>query len=180
MNTCMYVCISMVLCSVSCLPLLFITLIVIPHRFICDCVYFFPFDCEPFVNVRIHIDYVCAFAALFLLSLLFLFAVLFYLYTVLGYVWVCNFPCLHLTFSVLLHAFWWWMLCLIVLFSVYFTSSSPYHSFFVCFCLCVCGFFFLLRHFILFSPLCATIIAIVMIVFIIVVFCQVRITFKCL
>ena len=41
MNACMYVCISMVLCSVSCLPLLFITLIVISHRFICDCVYFF-------------------------------------------------------------------------------------------------------------------------------------------
>ena len=34
-------------------------------------VYTFSFDCEPFVNIRIHIDYVCAFAALFLLSLLF-------------------------------------------------------------------------------------------------------------
>ena len=64
-----------------------------------------------------------------------LFAVLFYLYTVSGYVWVCNFPCLHLTFSVLLHAFWWWMLCLILLLSVYFTSSSPYNPvlFFDCF-----------------------------------------------
>ena len=49
-------------------------------------VYTFSFDCEPFVNVMIHIDYVCAFAALFLPSLLFLFAVLFYLNTVLGYV----------------------------------------------------------------------------------------------
>ena len=41
MNACMYVCISMVLCSVSCSPLLFITLIVISHQFICDCVNFF-------------------------------------------------------------------------------------------------------------------------------------------
>ena len=136
-------------------------------------VYTFSFDCEPFVDIRIHIDYVCAFAALFLLSLLFLFAVLFYLYTVLGYVWVCNFPSLHLTFLVVLHAFWWWMLCLIVLFSVYFTSSSPYHPVFCCF-------FFLRSHFILFSPLYATMIAIVIIVFNIVVFGHVRIIFKCL
>ena len=135
----MYVCLYFHgLCSVSCLPLLFITLIVISHRFICDCVYFF-FWLWTFVNVRIHIDYVCAFAALFLLSLLFYFADLFYLYTVLGYVWVCNFPCLHLTFLVLLHAFRWWMLCLIVLFSVYFTSSSPYHP--VCLFVCCCCFF---------------------------------------
>ena len=169
----MYVCISMVLCSVSCLPLLFITLIVIPHRFICDCVYFFPFDCEPFVNVRIQWLCVCICSFIPSVSSI-LFAVLFYLYTVLGYVWVCNFPCLHLTFLVLLHAFWWWMLCLIVLFSVYFTSSSPYHPLFCCF------FCFLRRHFILFSPLYAAMIAIVMIVFIIVAFCQVRITFKCL
>ena len=136
-------------------------------------VYTFSFDCEPFVNIRIHIDYVCAFAALFLLSLLLLFAVLFYLYTVLGYDWVCNFPCLHLTFLVLLHAFWWWLLSLIVLFSVYFTSSSPYHP--VLFL-----FVFSRRHFMLFSPLYATIIAIVIIVFIIVVFGKVRIIFKCL
>ena len=68
-------------------------------------VYTFSFDCEPFVNIRIHIDYVCVFSAFFLLSLLFLFAVLFYLYTVLGYVWVCNFPCLHLTFFSLVTCF---------------------------------------------------------------------------
>ena len=53
-------------------------------------VYTFSFDCEPFVNIRIHIDYVRVFAAFSLLSLLFLFAVLFYLYTVLGYVWVIS------------------------------------------------------------------------------------------
>ena len=100
----------------------------------------FSFDCKPFANIRIHIDYVCAFAAFFFLSLLFLFAVLFCLYTVLGYVWVCNFPCLHLTFLVLLHAFWWWMLCLIVLFSVYFTSSFPYNPvFFLLVCLFLVG-----------------------------------------
>ena len=87
MNAYMYVCISMVLCSVSCSPLLFITLVVF-YIGLFVTVYTFSFDCEPFVNIRIHIDYVyvCAFAALFLLSLLFLFAVLFYLYTVLGYV----------------------------------------------------------------------------------------------
>ena len=38
------------------------------------------------VNIRIHIDYVCVFDAFFLLSLLFLFAVLLYLYTVLDYI----------------------------------------------------------------------------------------------
>ena len=109
MNVCLYFH-GFMLCS--CLPLLFIILIVISHWFICDCVYsFFKFYfIVNLVNIMIHIDYVCAFAALFLLSRLFLFAVLFYLYTVLGYVWVCNFPCLHLTFLVLLHAFWWWML----------------------------------------------------------------------
>ena len=80
MNACMYVCISMVLCSDSCLPLLFITLIVISHRFICDCVYFFSFDCEPFVKIWIHTDYVCVLAAFFLLALLFLFVVRFYLH----------------------------------------------------------------------------------------------------
>ena len=128
---------TMVLCSVSCLPLLFITLIVIWHRFICDCVHFFLL----IVNLLLILGFIlimCVFAAFFRLSLLFLFAVLFYLYTVLGYVWVCNFSCLHLTFSVLLHAFWWWMLCLIVLFSVYFTSS-PYHP--VCFLFVCCCFF---------------------------------------
>ena len=111
-------------------------------------VYTFSFDCEPFVNITIHIDYVCVFAAFFLLSLLFLIAFLFYVYTVLGYFWLCNFPWLHVTFLVLLYAFWWWMLCLTVLFSVYFTSSSPYHPvlFFV-------GLFFSRRHFMLFSPL---------------------------
>ena len=57
-----------------------------------------------------HSQYVCVFAAFFLLSLLFLFTVLFYVYTVLRHVWVCNFPRLRLTFSVLLYAFWWWML----------------------------------------------------------------------
>ena len=128
-------------------------------------VYTFSFDCEPFANIRIRIDYVCVFAAFFLLSLPFLLTVLFYLYTVLGYVWVCNFSCLHLTFSVLLYAFWWWQLCLIDLFSVYFTSSSPYHP------------FFSRRHFMSFPPLYATMIVIVIIVFIIVVFGQVRIIF---
>ena len=86
----MYVCISMVLCSVSCLTLLVITMIVnvISHRFICDCVYSLHFliFIVNLVNIRIHIDYVCVFDAFFLLSLLFLFAVLFYLYTVLDYV----------------------------------------------------------------------------------------------
>ena len=40
-HTCMHVCISMVLSSASCSTILFVTLIVISHRFICDCVYFF-------------------------------------------------------------------------------------------------------------------------------------------
>ena len=139
----------------------------------------FSFDCEPFVKIWIHTDHVCVFAAFFLLSLLFLFAFLFYLYIgrVSGYVWVCNFPRLHLTFSVLLYAFWWCMLCLIVLFSVYFTSS-PYHPVLVFFC-----FFFGggCRHFMLFfSSIYATRIVTVKIVFIIVVFGYVRIIFKCL
>ena len=110
-------------------------------------VHTFSFDCEPYVNVRIHIDYVCAFAALFLLSLLLLFVVLFYLHTVLGYVWVCNFPCLHLTFFSL-------VTCFLVM-----------NALFNCFVLCLLHlllpllpcfsllFFFLRRHFILFSPL---------------------------
>ena len=135
MNACMYDCISMVLCSVLCLPRTIHNLdCYFTSVYLWLCI-LFSFDCEPFVNIRIHVDYVCVFSAFFLLSLLFLFAVLFYLNTVLGYVWVCNFPCLHLTFSVLLHAFWWWILCLIVLFSVYFTSSFPDHPvlFFVCF-----------------------------------------------
>ena len=68
-------------------------------------IYTSSFDCEPFVNISIHIDYVCVFDAFFLLSLLFLFAVLFYLYTVLDYVWVCNFTFVHLTFSVLFNYF---------------------------------------------------------------------------
>ena len=79
MNAYMYVCISMVLCSVSCSPLLFITLVVF-YIGLFVTVYTFSFDCEPFVNIRIIIDYVCVFAAFFLLSLLFLFTVLFYLY----------------------------------------------------------------------------------------------------
>ena len=136
-------------------------------------VYTFSFDCEPFVNIRIHIDYVCVFAAFFLLSLLFLFAVLFYWNTVLGYVWLCNFPCLHLTFSVLLHAFWWWMLfnCFVLCLLHLLLPLPP------CFVFCL---FFSRRHFMLFSPLYATTIARVIIVFIIVVFGQVRIIFKCL
>ena len=69
-----------------------------------------------------------------------------YNYTVLGYVWVCNFPCLHITFLVLLQTFWWWILRLIVWLSVYFTSSSPYHTVFCCFFFCFVGilFYFLL------------------------------------
>ena len=123
MNACMYVCISMVLCSVSCLPLLFITLIVISHRFICDCI-LFSFDCEPFC---LHLDSywlcVCV-AAWFLLFLLFLFAALYiFVHWTLFYLSSLSVTSL----SVLLYAFWWCMLCLIVLFSVYFTSSSPYH-----------------------------------------------------
>ena len=178
MNACMYVCISMVLCSVSCLTLLFITMIVISHRFICDCVCSFLFYFIVYlVNIRIHIDYVCVFDAFFLLSLLFLFAILFCLYTVLDYVWVCNFTCLHLTFSVLFN----YMLFLVI------------NALFNCFvlwlpnlllplppCFVFCLFAFSRRHFMLFSPLYATMIAIVILVFIILVFDQVRIVFKCL
>ena len=89
-----------------------------------------------------------------------LFAVVFYLYRVLGY--VCNFPCLHLTFLVLLYAFWWWMLCFNCFVLCFLHLLLPLPPCFL--------FFFLRRHFILFSPLYATMIDIVMIVFIIVVF----------
>ena len=81
--TSMYVCNSMVLCSASHSPRLLITLIVISHRFICDCVYFcflflisFSFDSEPFVKMWISTGYVCVFSCL-LRSLLVLFAALY-------------------------------------------------------------------------------------------------------
>ena len=102
----MYVYISMVLCSVSCFTLLFITMIVISHRLNCDCVYSFFFKFHfivNLVNIRIHIDYVCVYLTLSSFRI-FCFCLPFfstYLYTVLDYVWVCNFTCLHLTFSVL-------------------------------------------------------------------------------
>ena len=73
----MHVCVSVFPCCVSCLPLLFITLIAISHRFICECVYFFSFDCEFFVKIWIHTVYVCVLQACFLLSLLLLFAALY-------------------------------------------------------------------------------------------------------
>ena len=144
MNAYMYVCISMVVCCFM--------LASTVHNLDCYFTSVYLWLCTLFlliVNLLLILGFiliVCVFSAFFLLSVLFFFfffsPVLFYLYTVLGYVLVCNFPCVHLTFTVLLHAFWWGLLCLI-LFSVYFTSSSPYHPvlFFVCLFVCLFVFF---------------------------------------
>ena len=97
--------------------------------------------------------------------------------TVLGYVWVWNFPCLHLTFSVIC------FLVMNALFNCFVPCLLhlllPLQPFFLCVCLLsvLCVYVFR-RHFMLFSPLYATMIAIVIIVFIIVLFGQVRIILK--
>ena len=126
-------------------------------------VYTFPFDCEPFVNIRIHIDYVCAFAAL---SSIFVCRSFLLIYSIR--------LCLSLQFPLSSLNFLSFVLRFLVM-----------HALFNCFVLCLLhrllplfffGVFFC-RHFVLFSPLYATMIAIVIIVFIIVVFGQVRIIF---
>ena len=109
MNACMYFCISIVLCFAPYAPRLFITKNVISHRFIYDCVYFFPLDSEPFAKIWIYTDYVRVFSC-FLLPFLVLFAVyifivhrtVFYLYK--GYVWACDIPVLT-SLSLFCHMF---------------------------------------------------------------------------
>ena len=127
MNACMYVYISMVLCSVSCFTLLFITIIVISHRLICDCVYsFFNFILLWTLLILGFILIMCVHLQLYSFCLF---------YFCLPFFSTCIRLCLNLQFPlsslnfflILLHAFWWWMLCLIVLYSDHLTPSSPYH-----------------------------------------------------
>ena len=133
MNACMYVCISMVLCSVSCLPLLFITLIVISHQFICDCVNFFLL----IVNLLLRFRFILIMCVYLQLSSFCLFSFCLPFFSA----YICiYFVRLHLSLQLPLSSlnFLGFVTRFLVmhalfncLFSVYFTSSSPYHPVFV-------------------------------------------------
>ena len=141
-----YVCISMVLCSASYWHVLFITLFILSHQFICDCTYLFLlllFTVSLLFRSRsVRNMCVCVYICLLPSAFLVLCAALFSLFTEQASscllpsrsVYIqChffkvtfeffNFPCLLLTFSVLLkHAFGDACFVLVVLFS---TSLPP-------------------------------------------------------
>ena len=117
----------------SCLPLLFIILIVISHWFICDYVYFFSL----IVNLLLILGFILIMCVYLQLSsfclFFFLSAVLFYLYTVLDYVWVMD---------ALFNCF---VLCLLHLL----LPLPPCFLMMVVFFCC-----FIRRHFVIFSSIC--------------------------
>ena len=100
---------------------------------------FFSFDYEPFVKIWIHTDYVCVFAAFFLLSLLFLFAVLFceYMYSIRLRLSLqlplssLNFLCFVLRFLMMHALFNCFVLCLLYLLL---PTPSFFHVIFSCIC----------------------------------------------
>ena len=136
----MSACIYVFVCSASFLPLLFITLVIIWHQFICDCIYFFFFclwtfywDLDPY--------WICMCICLLpsVLSGFVCHSVYFVQWTVF---WLCSSltKCLHTvsglslqlpSSSLLLFAFsiffifalWWCMLCCFIV--IYFTCPPP-------------------------------------------------------
>ena len=163
----------MVLCSVSCSPLLFITLIVISHQFICDCVNFFLL----IVNLLLRFRFILIMCVYLQLSSFCLFSFCLPFFSA----YICiYFVRLHLSLQLPLSS---------LNFLSFVIHFLVMHALFNCFVLCLLHlllplppsfFVFFRKHFMLFFPLYATMIAIVIIVFIIVVFGQVRIISKCL